>query len=282
MALADCFTPTQVIDCLFSQIDKDSLPVPVEEIASAVGIEEIARVVTDEFEGALIPNTEKSRGIIALRADSNPRRQRFTIGHELGHFLIPTHKPRHYRCRAEDIDQGATQSDNSPKEREANCFSADLLIPEDVFRKKIQGMGEPEISEIRSITDRFDVSIEAGLRRFVDLADYGCCLIFSKNRIILYPYWGKDFPFLCVRKNDSLPEGAVTANRDLPRSSLTDVEEVDSYWWLDTNTRNNLPSMLQEQTLYQADGLRVTLLWFDEDLEDDEEEGPEYELPRFR
>jgi Zn-dependent peptidase ImmA (M78 family) len=82
----------------------------------------------------LIPS---ERLILVNAAETDPsrgrRRWRFTIGHELGHWIChakgmaeaPTY------CRAKDLSHAADRA----IEREANIFGAELLMPEAAVRK---------------------------------------------------------------------------------------------------------------------------------------------------
>jgi Zn-dependent peptidase ImmA (M78 family) len=67
-----------------------------------------------------------------LRTDEPPTRQRFTLAHELGHWVCQVregHDAPIY-CRAADV---APETDRL-QEREANLFAAELLMPEPAIR----------------------------------------------------------------------------------------------------------------------------------------------------
>lgn len=102
-----------------------------------------------EFEcsGMLLP----AERVILVNAAEPETRRRFTIAHELGHWVcqcLEGHTAPIY-CRAEDIggDPAAKQL-----EREANVFAAELLMPEEAIRKADVGEG---------CSDAFGVSREA-------------------------------------------------------------------------------------------------------------------------
>ena len=81
---------------------------------------------------------------------------------------------------------------------------------------------------------------------------------------------------------ETAPSGSPTANLNHLSGMITDIEEVESHWWLDTDSNRRLPETIYEQSLHQSEEYRVTLLWFDEDLEDDDDDDVEWEPPRFR
>jgi Zn-dependent peptidase ImmA (M78 family) len=107
-------------------------PIPVEELAKALDIKEIAELETDAFEGSLLMDQHRSHGIILVNKNARDGRRRFTIGHELGHFCIPTHKPvkgNQFLCSRDDMRLWSALEQNAyaRMEVEANRFSA--LLP---------------------------------------------------------------------------------------------------------------------------------------------------------
>ena len=98
----------------------DELPVPVESIAEdLLGLAVEAREL--DVSGMLLP---AERRILVNAAEPEPRR-RFTIAHELGHWICQclegTAQPVY--CRAEEI---GVDPEAKALEREANIFAANL------------------------------------------------------------------------------------------------------------------------------------------------------------
>jgi Zn-dependent peptidase ImmA (M78 family) len=103
------------------------LPVPVESLAEDLLGLQVVRTQMD-CSGMLLPAERR----IFVNADEHETRQRFTIAHELGHWICQclegSAEPIY--CRAQDIE---TEADRA-REREANVFAAELLMPEDEVR----------------------------------------------------------------------------------------------------------------------------------------------------
>jgi hypothetical protein len=91
MELADLASPSKIVAGIFKQLPEVILPVPVKEIALSLDISEIAPLSTSGYVGGLIVDEGASEGVILVSANDSEKRKRFTIGHELGHFLIPWH-----------------------------------------------------------------------------------------------------------------------------------------------------------------------------------------------
>jgi hypothetical protein len=69
---------------------------------------------------------------VILQAASSPQRQRFTLGHELGHLVLPWHLGT-LACTVDTSDV-AGEYLHSVGESEANRFAAELLLPEGWLR----------------------------------------------------------------------------------------------------------------------------------------------------
>src|SRR5436189_3771321 len=91
MKLADCASPEALADCIVDHYADIEIPIPLEKISAAVGINEAVGRLTESFEGVLVTDASKTTGSIAYNKASHLERRRFTIAHEIGHFLLPWH-----------------------------------------------------------------------------------------------------------------------------------------------------------------------------------------------
>jgi Zn-dependent peptidase ImmA (M78 family) len=139
MELADIGNPRKMAAGVLSMIPNIAFPIPVEEIALSLEIRQIVDFDTDSFEGALLTDEAKTNCAILVRSGTRPDRRRFTIGHELGHYLMPLHIPtaEGFRCSQADMreEESIGAYSNSAWEAEANIFSAELLMPPTHFKK---------------------------------------------------------------------------------------------------------------------------------------------------
>jgi Zn-dependent peptidase ImmA (M78 family) len=145
------------------------IPVPVESIAEDLLGLRIERSADMDCSGMLVP-AERRIVLNAAEAsrDERPlRRYRFTIAHELGHWIchvLGSPDPQPTYCRPVDLSEVADRA----LEREANVFGAELLMPEHAVRN-----AWTELSDIAACAARFDVSPSAMHWRLYgfDLAD---------------------------------------------------------------------------------------------------------------
>lgn len=112
-----------------------------------------------------------------MNAVQAPTRQRFSIAHEVGHFLlhrkamtvfIDTQFTRPYLAAFRD-STSATGEDK--REREANAFAAALLMPESLVREAVAQLAVDveDDAAVVELAKRFDVSRQAMTFRLVNL-----------------------------------------------------------------------------------------------------------------
>lgn len=107
----------------------------VEQIATKLGIELMLYDFGDDVSGVLLRDGDKAK--IGYSTHTGPLRQRFTIAHELGHYILNHQRqgvfvdtPEKYFTLFRD-NNSSTGEDF--QEREANAFAASLLMPRDLL-----------------------------------------------------------------------------------------------------------------------------------------------------
>jgi len=136
----------------------EGLPVPVEAIAEDLLGLRVEESWDIECSGMLLPAERRivlnAHERVGGRNDPPLRRFRFTIAHEIGHWVChclegraPSPQPSY--CRPVDLMETADRT----LEREANVFAAELLMPESSVRAAWD-----EMRDISACAARFDVS----------------------------------------------------------------------------------------------------------------------------
>jgi Zn-dependent peptidase ImmA (M78 family) len=263
MELEDQKTPSDIVEEILRQNPNIRYPIPLERFVELAGIESISELATDGFEGMLITNAEKSRGAIMIKAGTSPRRRRFTIAHELGHFLLPWHRQQKFSCKSSDIKDSGNNRGLAPEqitiETEANAFASELLMPSSAFKNFIDNFETPTLLDLSSLSDRFDVSFEATVHRYKALSDQPLAFVFSHNNIVRYWVKTQSLPYvLKARKDQALPLRSSSRNDG---KSVTDLETIAAHVWLEPHSELALPRNILEQTIHQNAGYKVTLLY---------------------
>jgi Zn-dependent peptidase ImmA (M78 family) len=134
-------------------------PVSVEEIAESLGLEVRYAPFDGDLSGALV--RRKGETYIGVNSSDHPNRQRFTIAHELGHFVlhrgISIHVDKDFMVNRDgDSSQGV-----DPDEMEANRFAAELLMPTRFIVGDVERLRRVSQSALESLARRYRVSPHA-------------------------------------------------------------------------------------------------------------------------
>lgn len=266
---ADLVRPMEVVDQILQQNSWIDGPVPLEAIANAAGIKDIQYVPLKSFEGSLVANDAKTEGIIVINSGARHQRRRFTLGHELGHFMLPRHGNR-MECSKSDLAAKLSSGVNRRVaiEAEANVFSAELLMPKRLLSKLSSFNGVPSIDGIRASAEKFDVSFQAMAVRYADIHDYPIAFVMSRDQQVIFGYKRDSFPFwLRVgSKGDTIPANSVTKTTDAKKSECICSDECLASIWFDENRYYELPENLIEEVYVQEDRYVATILWFENEI----------------
>lgn len=275
--LADIYNPKLLAQAVHKQISNIVYPVNVHDIALAVDIHEIHEAPLSGCEGILITSPEKGEGHIVVKSTNPWQRQRFTIAHELGHYLHDLHQPvgRGFLCTKKDLTTDKSGTDKYQRqENEANTFATELLMPSLEFRQRSARIGGPSVQLVMELSQLFDASREATARRMVDICGETCAVAISRNGEVMRFYKSKDFPSAPFWKGNAVPRHSLTSSFSGGEDRYSDMEEIDSELWLTNRLKKG--ALLQEQVLIQEGGFRLTILCIDDsacdDCEDDENE----------
>jgi Zn-dependent peptidase ImmA (M78 family) len=120
----------------------------------------------EDVSGLLI--TKPDMSCIVVRKDDALARQRFTIAHEIGHFVLRhqfepgehVHVDRGYRVSHRDQ---RSSSGTDLREIEANQFAAALLMPSSIVTENIKALGTEELNDehVTNLARKFRVSEQA-------------------------------------------------------------------------------------------------------------------------
>ena len=155
----------------------NSLPIPVEEVAKKAGINVFPFDLGTDVSGVL--NITNGVANIGYNPLESKVRQRYTLAHELGHFVL------HYAKNKVFVDNEnyfqfkmfrSGKLDLNPidtkYEQEANAFAAALLMPQLLLQKQVQAYNGFDLSDssmIIELAKKFEVSIQAMSYRIINL-----------------------------------------------------------------------------------------------------------------
>jgi IrrE N-terminal-like domain len=102
--------------------------------------------------------------IITVNEKVSRQRQRFSICHELGHWIY--HRRRMLLCQADEIERPSVDSANL--ERVADRFASELLMPKYLFDPIAESLGRPNMHVVRKLSEIFNTSQTATAIRLVE------------------------------------------------------------------------------------------------------------------
>lgn len=128
-------------------------PIPVDpvRIAKRLGLDVIVSALPQNVYAALVKKQGQDPVIVLNESDA-PNRQRFSAGHELGHYMRRSDDEYSYVDHRDML----SAEGKSPDELYANSFAAALLMPEDEVKRRFRR----DPNEVR-LALAFDVSREA-------------------------------------------------------------------------------------------------------------------------
>lgn len=265
-------------------LGENRFPVDVEAVAREVSrnnedpIAIILGVDIPGFEGMLRAGKRKpSWEILYSTRPCYRGRERFTLAHELGHYVL-----HRQPLTAEDYKDGELteipdfqclplQTDRwkpveKQREEEADTFASYLLMPIDDYRNQVDGQ-DMTLDLLRHITDRYGVSLLAAVRKWIDFTSSRAAMVVARDGFAL---WGRASTSayrtgIFVPSGMPIPNGSVAAK---PSASLNteynDPVVLPAGVW--KFSRGSEPT--RELTIFSERlGFSVSILQFDDDVD---------------
>lgn len=108
----------------------------------------------------------RNHAIATIQKQARRNRQRFSVGHELGHWHH--HRGQSFRCRVDDVSINLAGKDK-PKERAADKYAAHLLLPGQLYMPLIKQIKTPSLNDLSLIARDFDCSLLCTALRLIDV-----------------------------------------------------------------------------------------------------------------
>jgi len=288
MDLADKGSPEALVTVILKMEPDLPIPVPIEDLCRQLDIVDIQSLTTDGFEGGLLTDEARSSGIVLVKSGVSRQRRRFTIGHELGHFLMPSHVPNDegsFLCSFTDLNKfDAKEKDRRAKmEVEANRFSSLILMPPPALRRDLGKSSDPSVEQMLSLAKKYDVSKEAMARAYSTYHHEAVAFVVVRDGKVVRVYRNeRNFPFVTAARGRPVPERSLFHRKGHKIGAPSDVLSCFPDIWIDVEWGRKAP-LLCEQVCLQSDEFALIMLWYQS--EEDEEADPDAERTareRFR
>lgn len=154
-----------VVDNILSQF-YSSGPVNILSIISSYGFEYQEIDLENDVSGALVIQNNKK--LICVRKSDKSSRKRFSVAHELGHYLLHHVVDLDLNKAVTYLRDGTSSNGIDAKEIEANYFAACILMPEIEVKKKVNYSISFD-DNVEQIANHLNVSMSAMTIRLTNL-----------------------------------------------------------------------------------------------------------------
>ena len=147
----------------------DTYPVKIVDVCKQYGFKVFEEYLPKKESGFIIDSQEpygkyETKKLIVVNLSDMATRRRFTIAHELGHYLLHKEKDSDLYAHRD------TEWQYSEQESEANTFASNLLMPEKMVRSFIKDNENlPYYMRSQAVAEAFAVSDSAASIRLEQL-----------------------------------------------------------------------------------------------------------------
>ena len=200
-----------------------SFPIDPFEIAEKVEIHVEAKPPDiDGVSGGIIFSGEDV-GIFYSTSIASEGFQRFTVGHELGHYFLEGHPAEILKAAPIHISRAGFTEGGSSIEIEADHFASGLLLPTRLVTQALR-TGQIGLVGISELSELSKCSLTACAIRAAECSPYPMAVVVSKGAHICYGFLSEGFKRLgqmtFPRKGAKLPQSATLEFNADPQNVL--------------------------------------------------------------
>jgi len=223
---------TRTAEKFISDHSITTLPVDLISIARGLGIHVQPKPARKEGASGMLIRLGEEYAIAYATHIDNHGFQRFSIAHELGHYLLPGHLEAIFDEHGVHESFAGFRSENE-YEKEADYFAAGLLMPNPMFTTALEETG-PGLEAVEELALLCITSLSATATRYAKCADHPVAVIVSTGRHIDYCVMSDSFKAIkgleWLRKRQPLPRETHTYvfNQDTQRVARADHHDGTS------------------------------------------------------
>ena len=204
-------------------------------------------------------------GVIRVANQDNEGRTRFTLAHEIGHFIL-------------HADQPIDRSDNSKtlmvwhdesEEAEANIFAAELLMPEFLFGPESRKT-TPSIKHLEKLAVLFGTSLTATTFQYWEYTNEPLAVVISDGWEMkrFSPIRDKSAWIRFGQIHEHSAAGERLAGKAKDSRGMVDTP---AYAWLEGFEEDNQHFVKEDSIYLEYYDRTISLVWIDEPLVEDDE-----------
>ena len=272
--------------------DRGITSLPVDPIAIAESLHIVVEPKPDTVEGVsgMLVRHQDTFGIMYATHIDNDGFQRFSIAHEIGHYVLDGHVDHIFPSGNGLHSSKAGFVSGDPFELEADHFAAGLLMPDPLFSREVRRFGDG-LEAVEGMARKCRTSLTATAIRYAETAAVPVAVVVSTGNSVDYCFMSEslqDFSGLeWLRKGQPLPADVETdlfnRNPDNVLQAQRGHAEIDLRDWF--GGPRSLPGTEETIGLGRY-GKTLTVLssniFADDEPDEEDEEVEKRWTPRFR
>lgn len=141
----------------------------IKALCKSLNVKIVGKDFEEDISGLFVVSDKMP--IISYNKSESDKRIRFTIAHELGHYILHSKEQPVFIDRLPKVMYRNVNSTTGElhKEREANAFAASLLMPRLLIKDEIENAPDSSEDAIEYLAKKFKVSEQAMTYRLANL-----------------------------------------------------------------------------------------------------------------
>lgn len=160
------------VNDLISKFELNNAGFDLNLLLNKLNIEISNEDLSDEVSGIFLMINGKPLITINSKESNNKERQRFTIAHEIGHYILHSDKKTLFVDKSPKLlyRNSASSTGEILQEKEANHFAACLLMPKELLMADVKDVkNSKEDKIIKNLASKYKVSEQAMSFRLANL-----------------------------------------------------------------------------------------------------------------
>ena len=279
---------TQQAELFIQNKEYSSLPIDILKIAEDLKIVIQAKPTSSKGVSGMLVKGGDTFGIMYATHISSPGFQRFSIAHEIGHYMLPGHPELLFPTGDGIHESRAGFSSDTVYEREADYFAVGLLMPSTLFKREMVKLDDG-LTAIMELSNICETSLESTALRYVEKAATPVAMIRSERDQIDYCCMSNDLQdfngFTWIHKGSPLPNDSETFRFNSDPDNIKECHKAISATNLQTwFGGGRFVEAIEEVIGLGSYGKTLTIITtetFADDLEEEENQEESW-TPRFR
>lgn len=231
-----------------------ALPVSVDVYAAQIG-GVVKEESLDENEDAWSFRDPNGKYRICVNCAHNPRRQRFSVCHEVAHVVL--------EISADHSNPSWSYARRPAGEVACDVFAAELLLPHKLFKPRVDA-ADMGLASIGALADEFEASLISTGSRFAAFSGELCAFVISEGGKVRYSSRSARLrdAKAWIRPGSQLPPDSYSA-RVRAGGSASGPEDAEPKQWFEDFDRDG--SLYEDARHFAQWDQTLTLLWFEDE-----------------